>query len=148
MIFAAALVDAQMTHEDMMFALSHNPQFRGVMFKGKVELAECTQPAGKMRRFVWRLNDHEVHSTDVTLVIMFNQTLEPRSPVDYQFVLTRRQTEIQECLDWLADQLNPVDVETQFFENGNIAYHLRACEVEKLSSAFAAHTRKRLKEVE
>lgn len=148
MIFVAALVDAQMSNEDFLFALAHNPQFNGVKFKGNVELAECTQPAGRMRRFIWKISDEEIHSTDITLAIMFNQTLEHRSLVDYQFVLSRRQSEIQECLDWLADQLNPVDVETKFLENGNIAYHLRACEIEKLSSAFASHKRKRLKEVE
>ncbi|MBI6727457.1 hypothetical protein YA0089_27960 [Pseudomonas viridiflava] len=147
MIFAAALSDGPLSHDDFLFVLSHNAGFKGMMLKGKVELAEATQPAGHMRRFVWKLNDHEIESTDVTFVVIFSKVKNPRSIVDHQFMLARRSAEIQNCLDWLADELNPEDVETVFVENGNLAYILCGCDTSGLSGAFAGHARKAIREV-
>lgn len=147
MIFAAALSDGPLSHDDCLFVLSHNAAFKGIKFKGKVELAEASQPAGHMRRFVWKLNDHEVESTDVTFVVIFSKTRDSRSIVEHQFMLARRSAEIQEFLDWLADGLNPQEVDTVFVENGNIAYILRECDISGLSDTFAGHARNAIKGV-
>ena len=147
MIFAAALSDGPMTHQDFLFVLSHNSELQGIKFKGKVELAEAEQPEGNMRRFVWKLNDQEVESQDVTLVVAFSKTRESRPFVEHQFMLARRNAEIQNFLDWLADGLQPQDVDTKLVENGNITYILRNCDTAGLSSAFANHARKSIRGV-
>lgn len=147
MIYAAALVDAQMSKEDFLKVIGHNPQFHGVCFKGKIELAESTVEAGKLRRFVWRLRDENVTSTDMTLVVMFNQTTEKKTLEEHQFMLARRHDEIQTFLDDLSDQIKPVDVETGVTENGNLVYFLRACNMEWLSKQFTGHARRAIKGV-
>lgn len=148
MIYAAALVDAQMSREDFLKVIGHNPQFHGVRFKGKIELAESTVPSGNMRRFVWRLRDEAQTSNDLTFVVMFNQTTEKKSLEEYQFMLTRRQEEIQTFLDGISDQLDPESVESGVTENGNIVYFLRACNMTVLSEQFTKHARRAIKPIE
>lgn len=147
MIFAAALVDAQMTREDFLKVIGHNPQFHGIRFKGKIELAESTVAAGKLRRFVWRLRDERETSNDLTLVVMFNQTTEHRSLDQHQFLLNRTSDEIQTYLDGLCDHLETDEVDTSICVNGNIVYTIRDCNVEWLNNQFAGHARKLFKQV-
>lgn len=147
MIYAAALVDAQMTKEDFLKVIGHNPQFHGVRFKGKIELCEGSVPSGKLRRFVWRLRDEKETSDDLTLVVMFNQTSDQKNLEEHQFIMARRHEEIQTFLDDLCDHLETDEVETAVLENGNIAYYLRNCNMAFLSNEFSRHARKQINEV-
>ena len=147
MIYEAALVDAQMTKDDFLKVIGHNPQFHGVCFKGKVELAEASVADGKMRRFVWRLRDERETSNDLTFVVMFNLTRDQKSLEEHQFILARRSEEIQTLLDDLCEHLETDDVEYNVAENGNLVYFLRNCNMEWFSKQFTNHARAALKGV-
>lgn len=148
MIFVAALSEARLKHEDVLFVLAHNPQLAGIKFKGSVDLVESRRQKGKLSLFVWRLNDHEVTSEDVTFVIMFSQSKEEKAFAENRFMLKRRGDEIQTFLDDLCDDLDPEDVEPQIMENGNLVYFLRGCDTSFLSNSVARHARAGIKEVE
>lgn len=148
MIFVAALSEARLKHEDVLFVLAHNPQLAGIKFKGSVDLVESRRQKGKLSLFIWRLNDHEVTSEDVTFVIIFSQSKDKKSFAENQFILNRRKDEIQAFLDELCDELDPEDVEHQIMENGNLVYFLKDCDTSYLSNSFAQHARAGIKGVE
>lgn len=147
MMFLTALSDTQLTKDDFLRLVGHNPVFAEVEFNGSIELGETIVPAGHLRQFIWRLQDKKITSNDITIVVMFNSTREKHSLDEFKFVRTRRADEIQTYVDTLIRTVKAKAIDTLSTDEGNLVYILRDCNTESLSEQFSKHSRKLIKPV-
>lgn len=146
-MFLAALSETELTKQDFLRLVSHNPVYAEVLFDGYVELGETRVPAGHMRQYMWRLQDKKITSNDITIVVMFNNTREKHSIDDFKFVHRRRSDEIDMFVGRIAKTVRAEEIEMLTSDEGNLVYILRDCDTEPLSEQFSKHTRRHIKAV-
>lgn len=146
-MFLAALSETELTKQDFLRLVSHNPVYAEVFFDGCVELGESRVPAGHMRQYMWRLQDKKITSNDITIVVMFNNTREKHPIDDFKFVHRRRADEIDMFVGRIAKTVSAEEIEMLTSDEGNLVYILRRCNTEPLSEQFSKHSRRQIKAV-
>jgi len=147
MIYLAAMIDGELNHNDFLRHVGCNPVHASVMFNGKIELTGQRVPEGFMQRYMWRMRDESITSSDITFVVIFNHTREKHSFDEYKIAYERRLPEITEYLDGVKDLTEAKSVDTYKTDEGNLVYILRDCKTEKLSEQFSRHSRKGIQSV-
>lgn len=147
MIFLAAMTEGELTQRDFLRYVGSNPVHAGIAIDGEIELAGQRVPEGYMKRYIWRMQDKNVTSADIALVVIFNQTREERDFEEHRFMLSRRGEEIKEFVDTLMRMTWAKQADTYLTSEGNLVYILRECDTKVLSEAFSKHSRKAIQKV-
>ena len=147
MIYLAVLSHYEMERRDFLKLIGHNPQFRNVRFDGTCALAESTQPEGMMRRYVWKMNDNNMTTNDLTVVISFNDSKVERDEFSAMQHYKKYRTQVDSYLDWLMGLFKPTLTEQFTTVEGNYLYMMRNCDFERANDIFAAHERKNFRSV-